>query len=475
MNMATPRQDLADLHRRAEEILARRERDAPVGAADVQRLLHELQVHQIELELQNEELRLTQADNLRALQQLADFNARLEELVAVRTADLVTARDAAEEASRAKSMFLANMSHELRTPLNAIIGMTDLVLRRATDAKLVDQLTKVKTASHHLLAIINDILDLSKIEAERLKLTHLEFHLESVIANLSSMIGPQAAAKGLVFNTGIAPGLAALPLLGDAMHLMQILLNLAGNAVKFTARGSVSVRVLMDEESAGAVVVRFEVADTGIGIDPEDQRRIFSAFEQADGSMSRKYGGTGLGLAISRRLAQMMGGDIGVDSAPGQGSTFWFTARLDKAADAAPPAPIFSGEAETCLKAEFAGARVLLVEDEPINQEVTQDLLEEVGLVVDVAENGRDAVELARRNDYALILMDMQMPVMNGIDATREIRQISGRENTPILAMTANAFAEDRQLCINAGMNDHIAKPVEPRQMFLTLLGWLSR
>jgi CheY-like chemotaxis protein len=224
------------------------------------------------------------------------------------------------------------------------------------------------------------------------------------------------------------------------------------------------------------VLLRFEIQDTGIGITTAAQEKLFTAFEQADGSMTRKYGGTGLGLAISKRLAEMMGGEVGVASAEGQGSTFWFTARLGKGTDAVPPAPTFAQDtAEARLKAEFTGTRVLLAEDEPINQEVSRGLLEDIGLVVDLAEDGAIALDMAQRTTYALILMDMQMPNLNGVDATKAIRALPGYAHTPILAMTANAFDEDRQVCLDAGMNDHIGKPVDPERLFETLVRWLEK
>jgi CheY-like chemotaxis protein len=265
-----------------------------------------------------------------------------------------------------------------------------------------------------------------------------------------------------------------MALTGDPLRLGQILLNLAGNAVKFTEQGVITLRARLVEDSPSDVLLRIEVEDTGIGIGPEDQKRLFTAFEQADGSMTRKYGGTGLGLAISKRLAQMMGGAVGVASTEGQGSTFWFTVRLGKATDAVSPAPTFMGDtAEAQIKSRYAGTRVLLAEDEPINQEVSRGLLEDVGLAVDLAEDGAEAVSMAKQTPYALILMDMQMPNLNGVEATRAIRALPGYAQTPILAMTANAFDEDRQVCLDAGMNDHIGKPVDPERLFETLLKWL--
>ncbi len=389
---------------------------------------------------------------------------------------LSIAKEAAEAASRAKSTFLANMSHELRTPMNAIMGMTNMALRKATEPKLIDQLTKIDQASQHLLHVINDILDISKIEAERLTLERVSFKLGEVLENLISLIGHKVTDKGLKLCIDLTPEVAGLTLLGDPLRLGQILLNLAGNAVKFTEQGAITLRARLVDESVTDMLLRIEVEDTGIGITAEDQKRLFTAFEQADGSMTRKYGGTGLGLAISKRLVNMMGGEVGVESQPGSGSTFWFTVRQGKATDATSPAPTFSPDrAEARLKAKIPGTRILLAEDEPINQEVSRGLLEDVGLSVDLAEDGVQAVAMAKQNRYALILMDMQMPNLNGVDATRAIRALPGYAETPILAMTANAFDEDRQVCIEAGMNDHIGKPVDPDRLFETLLKWMER
>jgi CheY-like chemotaxis protein len=401
----------------------------------------------------------------------------LEARVAERTLALSVAKEAAEAANRAKSVFLANMSHELRTPMNGIIGMTELLRRRVTDPKALDQLGKVTHSAQRLLGIINDILDISKIEAERMSLEKVDFKFGLVLENLLSLLGLKLVEKGLQAFTDVAPEIAGMTCQGDPLRLGQILLNLAGNAVKFTEQGSIKLRVRLLEESPSDVLLRIEVEDSGIGITPEDQKRLFNAFEQADGSMTRKYGGTGLGLCISKRLVQMMGGEIGVTSTPGQGSTFWFTVRLGKATQGAvPPAPTFSDDTPAMqIMSRHRGAHILLAEDEPINQEVSRGLLEEVGLVVDLAEDGREAVALAQQNRYDLIVMDMQMPNLNGVDATRAIRELPGYAQIPILAMTANAFDEDRQVCLAAGMNDHIGKPVEPERLFETLLRWLEK
>ena len=411
------------------------------------------------------------------------LNADLEVRVRQRTADLeianqslTTAKEDADAANRAKSTFLANMSHELRTPMNAVMGLTNIALRQTEDPRLRDLLGKVDRASHHLLAVINDILDISKIEAERMTLEKNNFILGEVLENLISVIGHNVSDKGLTLSIDVPPDIGRLTLRGDALRLSQILLNLTANAVKFTEAGTITLRVLQVEKSLVGVLLRFEVQDTGIGISAEDKERLFTAFEQADGSMTRKYGGTGLGLAISKRLAHLMGGEIGVQSQLGSGSTFWFTARIETANEIVAPAQAKNAKsAEERMRTEHANAHILLAEDEPINQEVARGVLEDVGLVVDLAEDGNEAVALAKQNRYALILMDMQMPNLNGVDATRAIRSLPGYAEIPILAMTANAFDEDRQVCIDAGMNAHIGKPVDPNKLFETLLKWLSK
>jgi PAS domain S-box-containing protein len=395
--------------------------------------------------------------------------------VSRRSAEFERAKNIAEAASKAKSTFLANMSHELRTPMNGVMGMVDLALHRATDPQQIDWLNKSKSSAQHLLGVINDILDISKIEAGRLTLEHVSFRFGEVLENLLSLLGYKAADKQIKLLIDLDPEVSRMAFLGDPLHLGQILLNLAGNALKFTERGSITVRARRLDDNPDDVLLRIEVADTGIGIAPEDQQRLFTAFEQADGSMTRKYGGTGLGLAITKRLVQLMDGEIGVESNPGQGSTFWFTVRLDKSTDAVLPAPTITGKTTVeRLLDEYRGTRILLAEDEPINQVVSRELLKNAGLVVDLAEDGQQALELAKQNTYALILMDMQMPHMNGIEATMAIRALPAYARTPILAMTANAFDEDRQVCLDAGMNDHIAKPVYRDKLYETLLAWLE-
>jgi PAS domain S-box-containing protein len=408
----------------------------------------------------------------RMADELERHRHHLEEMVALRTTELREARQQADAANEAKSMFLANMSHEIRTPLHAILGFVHLLRRDTALPQQVERLDKIKSAGQHLLDVINDILDISKIEARRLELEAVDFNLASVFDNVSSILGQLAQDKGLRFSFD-RPS-ANLWLNGDPTRLGQALLNYTANAVKFTSEGSVAMRVRVLQDDGAAVCLRFEVQDTGSGIAPDTLSRLFLPFGQADASTTRSHGGSGLGLVITRRLAQLMGGDAGASSSEGEGSTFWFTARVQRGhtreGDKGAGTHV---DPQAELLGRHAGKRILVADDDPFNREIARDMFDGMGLKVDTVCNGQEAVDAARTQRYDLILMDVQMPVMDGLEATRLIRQIPGWERRAILAMTANVFAEDRRACLDSGMSDVVSKPIAAEALYFTLLKWL--
>ena len=382
-------------------------------------------------------------------------------------AELFARTKEAESANLAKSAFMANISHEMRTPLHVLIGLGQLLRRDPDHPVQLQRLDQLCATSDHLLALVNDILDLSKIEAGRFVLDDSVFRLGTVIAQVQEVLGQLAFGKSLTLNIDIDPEYLDTTLRGDSLRLSQILINLGSNAVKFSDHGTILIGVTILEVDAASLRLCFNVQDNGIGIALEDQERIFLPFEQIDASITREYGGTGLGLAICQRLVSMMGGKIRVDSQPGVGSAFSFEITL--------PCGHSAPEAESIMPTipDLVGLRVLVAEDHPLSQEIILEMLEDLGCIAEIATDGVEAIECALAHDYDLIMMDMQMPKMDGLAATRVIRTLPGHRDKPIIALTANAFVEDRQRCQDAGMNDHISKPVTSAKLASTLSKWL--
>lgn len=413
-------------------------------------------------------------ESRRAEEEVHKHRVHLEELVAERTAELTIARDQADQANRSKSVFLSNMSHEIRTPLNAIMGMTYLALRNEIDPLQRSYLKKVDAAAQGLLGIINDILDLSKIEAGKLNLEQVPFVLDDVLVHLRDLVSVKAQEKNLQLDFSVTPGINTR-LLGDELRLGQVLLNLVSNAVKFTESGSVSLTIRCLEHTSRDTLLQFDVTDTGIGMTQEQSQRLFIPFEQADVSTTRKFGGTGLGLSISKKLVEMMGGYIWVETEHGVGSRFSFTVRLALQTDQDTQMRRYQRlDLGYDAALRIAGSHVLLVEDNDINQELAVSLLTTAGVSVDVANNGVEALSMVDTKVYDAILMDCQMPVMDGYVATREIRKDARFAGLPILAMSANVMTGDKEKCLDAGMDDHIAKPINVAQLFKTLALWIK-
>jgi PAS domain S-box-containing protein len=402
---------------------------------------------------------------------LVETNEILEQRVEKRTQELAQAKKIAEAMANEKSVFLANMSHEIRIPISSVLGLSYLALKTDLNLKQKDYIEKIQLSAQHLLGLIDSVLDFSKLSAHQITLEAIKFSLDKVLDTLNTLVIEKATNKGLNIIINIDSDVHH-DYVGDSLRLTQVLINYVNNAIKFSDKGDITIKVSNVELSSQEALLRFEVRDQGIGIPKEDQANLFESFRQVDASIARKYGGTGLGLAICKQLAEMMGGEVGVHSIPQQGSVFWFTVRLQRANSEV--VDIIDAESHSYeARQAMEGLHVLLVEDNAINQQVASEMLELVGVKVSIAENGIKAIAQLEKNHFDCVLMDVQMPEMDGYETTRIIRKKSALSKTIIIAMTANAWNEDHQQCLAAGMNDFVSKPVKPRHLYNTIYKWV--